>query len=212
VRTSVNLLPFGYRKRRLLHRRLLQWCLVWTVCALAAVGGWLLKVRAYAGLSREAESVEQACEPLYETARQRDLMKNDLGKLHAQGTVLGQLRADRPLVALLGLASTSAQRCDGRLYIHGLTFQRQAAQRRPTAKTDRSRNKGKKPQQPAPKAPAAIWATVVYQGHALDNLAVATFVAGLRDTGLFRRVELQSSTGKPKADTLTRTFVVECDI
>ena len=210
MRTSINLLPLGYRRGLLMRRRLLQWFLVWVVCALAASGGWWLKRHSLAALTRDAETAEEACLPLQEIADQRDRMKNELTQLHAQGTVLGQLRAERPPVTLLGLASAAAQRCGGRLYIHGLSFQRNEVSDTPAAKPKNPRNKAKP--QPAPKIAAGPWALVTYDGAALDNLAVATFVAGLRDTGLFRRVELKSSIGKKTADTPIRSFVVECDI
>jgi hypothetical protein len=41
---------------------------------------------------------------------------------------------------------------------------------------------------------------------------VATFVVGLRDTGLFRRVELISSVGGPSAKSNLHAFSLECDI
>jgi hypothetical protein len=68
----------------------------------------------------------------------------------------------------------------------------------------------------APQEPAAEqetpWASVTFEGEALDNLAIATFVAALRDTGLFRRVELKSSIGSKSPDSRAHAYSVECDI
>jgi len=53
--------------------------------------------------------------------------------------------------------------------------------------------------------------SVTLKGHARDNVAVATFVVSLRESGLFRRVELKSSVGEDPADEQLRTCVLQCD-
>ncbi len=49
-------------------------------------------------------------------------------------------------------------------------------------------------------------------GNALDNVAVATFVVGLRDSGLFRHVELKSSLRSLDGKREVRSYVLECEI
>ena len=58
----------------------------------------------------------------------------------------------------------------------------------------------------------AVWARVTFAGQARDNLAVATFAAALRDSGLFRRVELKSSVENNGPDPLMRSFNLICEI
>ncbi len=215
MKTFVNLLPFEYRKRDLLRRRLLQWSLVWGLCVASAAGlGWLKQDR-YRTSQHFLETTQRRFAPAKELIRQRETMRAELGRLHSKGTVLGQLRDDRPMLTLIGLASECARRCNGRLVVGSFSFQRQQ-----TRKKSDARPRGASKQQAPPPAtpgnraaePAAPWATVVFTGEALDNVAVATFVVGLRDTGLFRRVELKSSVGKKSAQTEVCSFQLECDI
>ena len=109
----------------------------------------------------------------------------------------------------MAAASESARRCNGRLVVRDLLLQRHGA----PAKT--SQPKGAKPEkrQQQPLAERALpWATVTFEGDALDNLAIATFAAGLRDSGLFRHVELKSSQTKKSAEAAFHAFIVECEI
>ena len=183
MRTYVNLLPFQYRQGELLRRRLLQWSFVCAACAAIAVGVWWLKQSHYRASLRAKDTAERSYVPLEKLIHERDQMRTELHQLHAHGTVLGQLRAERPPLTLIGATSRSARQCGGRLVVYNVSFER--------------------------KEPSAV---VAFEGEALDNVAVATFVVGLRDTGLFRRVELKSSVGKTSADSEVQSFLVQCDI
>jgi len=209
MKSFVNLLPFEYRRRELVRRRLLQWSLVWLVCIAAVTGiGWA-KYGRWRRLQQAIGTVQHRYRPLARIISQRDAARGELRKLHARGTVPSELVEQRPVVTLLAVVGRSAQKCDGRLVLRNLTFQRQKAPPATGARQDR-----KNPKKPQP--PVAVqnrpWATVTFEGDALDNLAIAKFAAGLRDTGLFQRVELKSSVGKEAADVITHTFTVECDI
>ena len=48
------------------------------------------------------------------------------------------------------------------------------------------------------------------KGDALDNLAVAKFVALLRDAATFEKVELKSSLEKASRDVRVHSFSIEC--
>ncbi len=56
------------------------------------------------------------------------------------------------------------------------------------------------------------WGQVTIRGDAEDNVAVATFVVGLRDSGLFRRVELKSCARSPSGGSELRSYVLECEL
>ncbi|MBN2477594.1 MAG: PilN domain-containing protein [Pirellulales bacterium] len=210
MKTHLNLLSFDYRRRQFLRGWLLRWSLVWAACVvLAAVPCWLKQVR-YGIADRKLQTAQRRYAPVDKLAREVDAMSAELRTLEAKGTVLGQVRDDRPLGTLIGLASRSARRCNGRLVVRKLSFQRQQPQSEQN-KPPRGRSTKQADSPPAPKK-RLPWAAVTFSGEALDNVAVATFVVGLRDTGLFRRVELKSSVGKDAPNAEIRSYVLECDI
>jgi len=209
MKTFVNLLPFGYRRRDLFRARLVQWCLVWLACATVATGTWQVKRSRYLSSLRAMEAAQSRYLPLAELSRQRDAARKELDRLHAKGTILEQLRDEKPILTLMGVVSDSARKCKGRLFVNDLSFERHE-RRTETARPQSRKSKGESPPPAAKKAEP--WATVTFKGDALDNLAIATFAAGLRDAGLFRRVELKSSVGKKASLPAVRSFVVECDI
>ena len=209
MKDHVNLLPFKYRRRELLRRRLLQWSLVWIACTTVAAGFCWSEYSRYRRSQAAMEAAARAYLPLETLIRQRDASRSQLRRLHAKGTILGHLREERPVLALMGVASESARKCNGRLVVRDLLLQR----RDTAAKTDppKAAKPQKKRRQPLAER-TLPWATVTFQGDALDNLAIATFAAGLRDSGLFRRVELKSSLSKKSAEAALHAFVVQCEI
>jgi hypothetical protein len=211
MKTFVNLLPFEYRRKGLLSRRLMQWSLVWIMCATIAFGAWWLKYDRYCDRLHESSTAERAYLPLAKLMRERKEMQAELKELQAQDTIFGQLLDERPLVTLIGMTSRSARRCNGRLVLSQLFFDRQEERRQGDGREVEAQEQDKKQKQQAAKG-SQPWALVRFKGEALDNLAVATFAAALRDTRLFRRVELRSSVGNKSGDTDVRSFLVECEI
>lgn len=197
MKDFINLLPLEYRRRVLVRRRLVLWAGIWAVSLVAAVGISVSKHAAYREVRRTMEAAERAYRPLEQLTRQCTTMQKELDQLHAKGTLLGQLRDERPLLTLVGVASQSARQCRRRLVIRDLLFERNTAQ---------TNNE-------TPAAASTPWASVTFKGDAKDNLSVATFVVGLRDSGLFRRVELKSSLGtKSDDDEKSRSYSLKCDI
>lgn len=207
MKSSINLLPLAYRRRDLLRSRLLQWSLVWIVCAVIAAGIGVVKqgrYRSSLGAMKEARSDYL---PLEKLMRERDAARSKLGRLHAKGTLLEHLRERRPILTLLGVVSQSARKCNGRLFVRNLQFEH----RQRPAQSDQRQGKDPKKKQETTEE-VLPWATVTLEGDALDNLAIATLAAVLRDTGLFRRVELKSSVGKQSGHTAIHSFTVKCEI
>ncbi len=227
MRAFANLLPFEYRQRQLLRRRIAQWCALWALCALVIAGAWWAKRLHYRIMVRNREAAERSFLPLAELARESQALRRELAELRAKGTILGQLHDERPLLSLMGLAGRSARECHGRLVVRKMRFERHelgAAGTRARAGagqggvasaggSNRSDDRaGTLVAGSSPGAGSAAWGTVVIEGEALDNLAVATFVVQLRDSGMFRRVELKSTQGTTTSTGSLRTYVVECQI
>ena len=209
TKDHIDFLPLKHHRAVLLRCRLLQWSVVWVGCvAMAAAGWWLMQSRCRA--SRHAmEAAQRSYSPLEKLIAGRNDLQTKLGALKAKGTVFGQLRDERPLLTLIGAASRSARQCNGRLVVHSFSFKRQEDLRDTNPQKGKVRNKQS---QDSPKEEETPWASVTFAGDALDNVAVATFVVALRDSGLFRRVELKSSVGNKSADAEVRSYLLECDI
>ena len=207
MKQHLNLLPWSYRRRCLARRRLLQWSLVWGII-LAATGALLgTKYRSYQTAARAREAAIERCLPLNHLMAESARLRRDIGQLRARGALAAQFEHEQPMLTLLDIARRSVQRCDGRLVVRQLAFQRVEPQQ-PTAAASAQ---APPPQQASP-ATSAPCATVVFKGDAVDNLAVATFGVGLRDAGMFRKVELKSSQGIPSGRGRIRSYLLECEI
>jgi hypothetical protein len=219
MKTSLNLLPLEHRVRETARRRFVHWCLVWAVCAAAAVGVWWLKHGRCLALRQRLQVAQRDYAPLEKLLGETETMRSELDGLHAKGTILGRLLDDKPVLTLFGAVSQSAQRCNGRLVVQRLLFERhKKPDGDPPASEPSQEGPAKRPAagQAGPTPPSAEtaepWGAVTIEGQASDNVAVATFVVSLRESGLFRRVELKSSVGKTSADGELRTYQLECDI
>ena len=209
MKTSVDLLQSEYHLVTLLRRRVLQWSLVWGACVVIALATWWLMQSRLSGARRAMEAAQCSYLPVEKLSQQNATMQRELRQLQAKGTVFGQLRDERPLLTLVGLASQAARQCNGRLVVRKMSFRRHEETPRDDGRQQKDR-KGRQQEKAAKRD--SPWATVSFNGDALDNLAVATFVVALRDSGVFRRVELQSSVESKAADTETRSYSLECDI
>ena len=209
MKSHLNLLPLDYRIKALARRRILQWFLVWLSCAVAAAGLWGLKQSRCRASRQAMQAAERSYAPLEKLTGQSEAMRSELQQLRARGTTLGGLLDERPALTLIGLVSRSARQCEGRLVVQKLLFERSEQ----PANADASKANTDQDGQPEPATQnTEPWGLVTLEGEALDNVAVATFVVSLRDSGLFRRVELKSSVGKKSAHEQLRSYLLECDI
>ena len=220
MKNSLNLLPLEHRVRETARRRLLQWCLVWALCAVAAGGAWWLKQGRCRAVRQQLQVAQRDYAPLEKTIRESDEIGKELDRLRAKGSILGKLLDEKPPLTLIGVVSNSARTCNGRLVVQSLSFRRH--ERPPEVDAPDLKNHQASRMNPGaagqkePPEPAADttepWGSVTLEGQATDNVAVATFVVNLRESGLFRRVELKSSVGKSSADEQVCTYLLECDI
>jgi hypothetical protein len=205
----INLVPLEYRRKVLLRQRVTQWFAVWlAVAAVAAALACAAHVD-YADSRQALERAERACAPLERWIAKSRTVRGELDKLHAQGTLLQQLSDQRSLLSLLGAASQSAAGCDDRLFVQSLVFNRNPRGLAPaTHQGEKGSARKQKDEEPDP----GPWAFVTFHGQAKDNVAVASFVAGLRGTSLFRRVELKSSVQTDSSQNRHRSYTIECEI
>ena len=205
MKPFINLLTPSYRRRQAVRRALKRWTPVWLVCLAVTAAAYGLAAQRSLSLQQQLLAAERRAAPLERLQQEQAGLQDSLKATVAKGSVLGQVQDERPPLGLLGAVSQSARRCQGRLVVRHLAFERK----------DRSAEAGKSPPGNAQKAgpeKQGPWGCVTIGGVALDNLAVATFVVGIRDSGLFRNVELKSSLRALDGKREVCCYVLECEI
>jgi len=185
MKTYVNLLPWEYRRDRLLRRRLKQWSLVWLACAvLAGIFAWTRYERVQQTRA-EMLARQQQTAPVQELLADVRQLRLDIQQFSERETLVGQLREDRPPLTALGLVGRAARACGGRLRLTQLTFDRQQSQQA--------------------NAPAVL----TINGLGLDYVVVARFVVALQEAQAFDQVGLKSSGQQQVAGGQLQSFLVE---
>jgi Tfp pilus assembly protein PilN len=213
MKTHVNLLPWSYRRSRLLRRRLRQWSVVWAVIGLLMAAGWLEERSRWLAALEETENEEAR----YDEVR---ALRGEIARLTAQQKSLGEqqdlvtrLQQAPPPLLPLALVSASAARCGGRVAVRRLFYDEQSpnatAAAAPVAAADPTAA------QPIAKAAKAVErkpAQLTLEGVGADNVAVAEFVLGLRESRAFERVDLKSTAASVTRSGNVTTYQVECGL
>lgn len=209
MKRSLNLLPFQNRVRELTQRRVVGWVLVWGACVAAMLGlGWLKQDRLR--IARQVcEAAQSSYAPLEGILAESEKMQEELAWLQENGIISAELLDEKTVLTLIGQVGKSVGQCDGRLVVRNLLFERRERPveiEKPKAKPQQAETEKPEPRDTGP------WAVVTLKGEAVDNVAVATFVVGLRESGLFRRVELSTAHEKRPTRKAFRSYQIDCDI
>jgi Tfp pilus assembly protein PilN len=197
MKTSLNILPYSLRLRQLVRVRLFQWVLLGSIAAAAGAGVlYATKYAPYQASLAELRAREQKCEPLKKLQSELDAMRAELDDLQQREALAMSLADNVPDLTLLGVVSRAARRSDGTVYIEQLSLNRKAP---PTAQEKSDAAAGPEP-----------GGVLTLRGGGVDNLSVARFVAALRDSEVFERVELKSTGVQAAAGTGARSYLVEC--
>ncbi|NQT17617.1 MAG: PilN domain-containing protein [Planctomycetes bacterium] len=211
MKRSLNLLPFQNRVRELTQRRVVAWVLVWGACAAAMLGLWWLKQDGLRTARQQREAAQSSYAPLQGILAESEKMQEELAWLEENGIISAELLDEKTVLTLIGQVGKSVSQCDGRLVVRNLLFERRERPveiEKPKANAKRQQAEPEKPE-PRDTGP---WAVVTLKGEAVDNVAVATFVVGLRESGLFRRVELSTAHEKRPTRKAFRSYQIDCDI
>jgi len=208
MKPFINLIPLERRRMQLVRTRLCQWAAIWSICCLiVAAIGWR-KYQCYSQARKAADTAEELYQPFLKLQREKLAMQRERKQLGAKDTILGRLQTEEPMLALVGVVSDSARGCKDRLFVRSFRFERREE---PPIAVDKNTPSSKSPtgtdQQVAP-----VWGRIAVKGESLDNIAIAAFATALRNTGVFRQVELKSSMEKKSSDAKTRSFALQCDI
>ncbi len=202
MKQYLNLIPWKVRCRILLRRHIRQWTIRWILllCVGLSLYGWnrhqlSASHRELAAWHRRAATVQIIDAQNAELARQIATLKTRLARY-------GHLESEQIGFQLLGTISQSTELIDGTIQIKKLTFtQTQVVDTPPEKTTPADATKPPKMRDVR---------TVTLDGIATNNLALAQFVAFLRDSGAFRTVDLKSSQGSKTSAGASRTYQVEC--
>jgi Tfp pilus assembly protein PilN len=195
MKNSINLLPMSYRRQQIIRVRAYQWSV--GICAVLAIG-WIFhwyELREQQAMVQRMEVLKREHQPTQMMLNQLVEMRKKLVNLEEQERIARELEHQRNALTLLGVVSQTAQKTNGRLRITDLEltdFQRQP-------KTD------------AAGSPMEQTGGLRLAGVSLDNPAVAELVVGLEQSGIFRRVELNTLNERPEADTSLRHYEIRCE-
>lgn len=207
---AINFLPAEFLRRTLLRTRLAQWSVVWAAVATAAGGGGLWKLSTDAALRQRVRDLEAQCAPLRELARESRQIQDRLQEISGRQSLLAQLdRAQHPL-HVLGVVSQCAAAADKRLYVERLQLSPIEPASTPTnsPNTAAGGNPPVPASAPAAKAPVAR-TRLTLGGLAADDLAVARFMTGLRNSQIFERIDLNSSSRVPHPQGHARRYEID---
>ncbi len=207
MNTHLNLLPLTARRRNLFWLRIRQWSLVWTVVAALSAIGIVAQFSRIASQHYQLSVMEASTQPLRETQRELDQMLQRLTTLRSRESMLAMLERMEQPVQLLGIIGRSigGDRPEVQVYDMIISPTQIVQVIKETEKTA------------AQKANVATPATrhvdrvqLKIDGLGVDDLAVARFVAGLREAGVFETVALKSSIRALSLPGESRQFSVEC--
>ncbi len=195
MRTMINLLPVSYRRQQFVRRRAIQWS---AVVFAALVIGWSwhwFERREELALTEQLESLEREHAPTKTMLKQLVNMRKQLDELEQQEIVARELEYHRNALTLLGVLSATAQATNGRVRVTTVELTGFQNVRRADLRANQY-------------GPAD---GLTVKGISLDNPAVAEFLDGLHDSGMFSRVELRESKERQERDVSLRDYEVRCE-
>lgn len=202
----LNLLPPSVRRRNRFWLRLRQWTLVWMTTATICVVGTLVQVSRVAAERYRLSKLEETVRPV--RAKQQELDQNlqRLKILRSRESLLAMLdRMEQP-VQLLGIVGRSVGGERPEVQVYELVV----APTQIVQTIKASEQTEAKPGAPSPTTRMVERAQLKIDGFGIDDLAVARFVAGLREAGVFESVALRSSIHIATLPGDCRQFTVEC--
>lgn len=203
MKRHLNLLPWKLRCRILLRQRIRQWTMAWGILATVAV---LLYAKNWHGLSAAHHQLEvwHRRAVAVETINDKnETLRREIAGLKERLVKYGHLESEQVGFQLLATISQSTGSVSSPIQVQKLTFKQFQIQEKPVETKETPKD---------PKAPPKLRdvRTLSLSGVATNNLAVAQFVATLRDSGAFHTVDLKSSQDNKLAAAGSRTYQVEC--
>lgn len=200
----MNLLPYSFRKKLVTEKILRRWIAVWTVCLLVGVGVTLVSWAGQASAATEQADLEARARPFQKLEAENEKLATEIAAIQKRESILEDVNGISDPLSYLTLISRSAAAAEGELFVNRVAISEaeeiieKAVQRR-----------GPKGRSVTPAKTKDI-IQVNLSGLATNHASVATFVTTLRESGVFRSVELKSSTALPLPHGNGRQFDVIC--
>ncbi len=184
-------MPLAIHRRLILRDRLAAWSLVWIALATAAALSYWSSFREsqqrVAAASRRDTQYRQVVKAQDEVTR----IRQQIEQLRQREALSLLLADDLPSLLIVGIVSQAAHDSGSNTCVQYLELSRTAALNDGVIDVQR---------------------TLELNGLGVDNLAVARFVASLRDSQLFDHVELKSAASQQQGDHKARSYVVHCTL
>lgn len=193
MRTMINMLPNTYRRQQMARNRATQWA---TAIAVVLVIGWAwhwLEMREQALLTQQLDVLSREHAPTRTMLKQVVDMRRQLKELDQHEAVAKELESQRNALTLLGVISNTAQKTNGRLQVTRLELSNFQHVGVPAGGT----------------SDAAGSSGLLLTGVSLDNPSVAELMDGLKESKIFRKVDLKVL--KEREGVPLRDYEVRCE-
>jgi len=154
---------------------------------------------------RQLDRLTSQAVPLRRLSEANQRLSERLNQAHRRHLLLQSLEGVHPPLQIMGLVSRSAHNDIGAVQVRSFILTPGAADR-----TQMSPGNARGSVVSSTKKPATNAGRLSLQGVALDDNALARFVNGLRNEGLFTSVELRSSSTLQLSFGDARQYSVEC--
>lgn len=199
----INLLPPKTRLKIQFRSMLRRFSRIWCLAGVGAMACAAVQIWECWHTGHRLAVLESRCLPLY--AVQHEIQKDykELQLLQSRCAMLDQLQPADHFIDLLGVLVQATRAELGKLHIQRLSLQ---SSQSAVSVASKSATRG------APAIPtlAATTSTLSLQGLADDDEALAQFVAALRQSGVFERVELKVSSQVSGGSRTARQYQLEC--
>lgn len=199
-----DLLPPSVRNRRFVTTALKGWATIWVVVALIVFYVSISQSQHRQHLELTAAQTEAQAAPFRKLRSEERQMRQQISKIRERESWLTESDSGQTL-QLLGIISRAAAENNGRVNVQ--TMDLGSIERvRDSDKASEAGRPGSARKKPVVEQKMQL----DLNGLAVDDLAVASFVALLRETGVFESVELKSTLSEIVDGHETRKYEVSC--
>ncbi|MEO1497071.1 MAG: PilN domain-containing protein [Planctomycetota bacterium] len=194
MKRVLNLAPASIRRRQTLRRLSYAVSTAVTIAGITGATWLLIEWGRGAAMAQNLGRLEAEYAPLARLINEQTHLREQIAKLQAREQLSLRLTTAHAGVPILSSVAQAAAAADGGVYVEDLRYQTQRAQP--------GRRGGR---------PAATQRPVVHiEGASRDGLAVARFAEGLRDSGIYAQVSIESSRPASSASGAAREFEINC--
>jgi hypothetical protein len=190
----INLLPQQFASYILTRKRLRQWAIVWGVVAVLGTAVLAVQRKPLADERAKQQDLQNQVRPLLALKRAIAERRRQMQVLDAQVQALLKIRTPDRSLSLLTILAKAAHSAQEPLQIERCSISVSAADAA----------------HPAAQETAASRSTVVLNGIAASDQALARFVDHMRGSSVFEQVELTACSQSTQGSKSGRLFQVEC--